>query len=313
MKNIELSIVLPVYNEEDVIQDFTNDLQICLCKLFKESDLTYEIIFCLDPSTDSTELILKKLAEKNKEIKILKTSRKFGQPACQIAGIDNCLGKYCIVMDCDYQDPIEIIPKLHKKIKNEGLDVVNCRRKSRDEINLFYKFLTFIGYNVINALSETKIPKNVGDFRIFNRKVIDALKNLPEKNNFLKGLVSFVGFKQGFVDFERPRRLKGKSKYNSFFGALHVGIYGVICFSNFLPNLILGFAVFFTFLNFFLFFYLVIFKLNYLSTNIFNVIIIFLLNIIFLFIGILSQFILRIYDESKNRPKYIIDEKINFD
>lgn len=313
MRNTELSIIIPIYNEEEVIQDFTNNLKICLDKLFKDKDSLYEIIFCLDPSTDNSELILKNMAKKFKEIKILKTSRKFGQPACQIAGIENCSGEYCIVMDCDFQDPIELIPKLYKKIKEEDLDVVNCKRKSRNEINLFYKFLTFIGYNLINFLSDTKIPKNVGDFRIFNRRVINALKNMPEKNNFLKGLVSFIGLKQGFIEFERPIRLKGKSKYSSIFGALHIGIHGIICFSNFFPNLILTFSIFFTLFNIILLSYFAIFDFSYLYKNFFNLFIILLLNILFIFIGILSQFISRIYDETKDRPKYIIDEKINFD
>ena len=312
MKNIELSIILPIYNEESVIKNFYEELKLCLDKLFEKKDKDYEIIFCLDPSTDKTEKILLNILAKDKNCKLLKTSRKFGQPACQMAGIENCSGNFCIVMDCDFQDPINLIPQIYNKITSEKLDVVNCKRITREDNNLFYKFLTFVGYNLINFLSETKIPKHVGDFRIFNRRVINSLKKLKKKNNFLKGLVSFIGFKQSFVEYKRPLREFGETKYNSFFGAINIGIHGIICFSNFLPNFIFFFSIVLTLLNFLCLIGIMIFNFSFLISNLLNIFIIFLINILFIFVGILSQFISRIYDETKDRPKYIIDEKINF-
>ena len=162
-------------------------------------------------------------------------SRRFGQAACTIAGIENSSGKYCVIIDVDFQDPPEVIEQLYKKII-EGYDVVNAKRNSRSGINFFYKLLTYLGYKFINTFSEINIPENTGDFRIFNRKIVKNLKNLKEKHNFLRGLVSFVGFKQTYILYDRKERYKGKGHYSKIFGSLKIAVNGLVCYSNFLLN-----------------------------------------------------------------------------
>ena len=234
-KNIILSIVVPVFNEEKNILPFVEKInQVCNKTLNK--DESYELIFVLDPSEDNTENIIRDCCALNNKIALIKMSRRFGQPACTIAGIENCKGKYCVVIDADFQDPPEIIEKMYNKIL-EGYDVVNAKRKSRSGTGIFYKTITFIGYKFINAFSDTKIPENTGDFRIFNRKIINQLSKLKEKHNFLRGLVSFIGFKQTFVVYDRLPRLNGKGHYNSLFGSLKIAVNGLVCYSNFLLNL----------------------------------------------------------------------------
>ena len=207
-ENIELSIVVPVHNEEHNIDEFVKSID-KVCENINEIKKNYELIFVMDPSDDQTEEKIKNYCKKNLNISLIKMSRRFGQPACTIAGIENCRGKYCVVIDVDFQDPPEVIEQLYKKIV-QGYDVVNAKRKSRSGINFFYKLLTYTGYKFINTFSETKIPSNTGDFRIFNKKIVNNLKNLKEKHNFLRGLISFVGFNQTHILYDRKERYKGK-------------------------------------------------------------------------------------------------------
>jgi dolichol-phosphate mannosyltransferase len=314
-KKVQLSIVSPVYNEEINVEIFYNEIQKVFLKL---KDINIEVIFCLDPSEDNTESKLKSICKQDLRFKILKMSRKFGQPACTMAGIENCHGKYCVVIDFDLQDPVDLIPQLYKKIVSEKYDVVNAVRKTRKGLSFFYNVISLFGYYIINKFSDLKIPRNVGDFRIFNRKIIDKLKLLKESHNFLRGLISFVGFKQGEIFFDRENRKLGKSKYSSYFGSFKIGINGLVSYSNFPLNLIFFIGIFLL-----IFFVLgatsiainiLVYDKQLYSIGIPTLITISLLigGVQILSLGVLGQYIARIYDETKNRPKYIIDEKINF-
>ena len=308
----EISIVVPVRDESENIKPFLQRTE----KILNSIGKTYEIIFSLDPSSDNTEKVILEEIEKNKNIKLLVFSRRFGQPAATIAGILNCKGSYCVVIDVDLQDPPEIIEQLYKKII-AGYEVVYAKRKNRKGETIFKKIISSFGYFLINKLSDVRIPKDTGDYRIISRKVINHLKELNESHGFLRGMVAFVGFKQSFIEYDRDHRLAGKSKYNKFLGSLKIGFNGLIGFSSrplFLMSLA-GFII--ALLSFFLglwYFFQKILGINLtlgLTTTV--ILISFFAGVQLLGLGLLGEYVGRIYDEVKKRPKYILDKKINFD
>jgi dolichol-phosphate mannosyltransferase len=308
----EISVVVPVRDENENIKPFLQRTE----KILNSIGKTYEIIFSLDPSSDNTEKIILEEIEKNKNIKLLVFSRRFGQPAATIAGILNCKGSYCVVIDVDLQDPPEIIEQLYKKII-AGYEVVYAKRKDRKGETIFKKIISSFGYFLINKLSDIRIPKDTGDYRIISRKVINHLKELNESHGFLRGMVAFVGFKQTFIEYNRDHRRAGKSKYNKFLGSLKIGFNGLIGFSSrplFLMSLA-GFII--ALLSFFLglwYFFQKILGINLtlgLTTTV--ILISFFAGVQLLGLGLLGEYVGRIYDEVKKRPKYILDKKINFD
>ena len=223
----EISIIVPIRNEEESIKPFLESATKVLDRINKP----YEIIFSMDPSTDSTEKVILEEIEKNKKVKLLIFSRKFGQPAATLAGIHNSKGKYCVIIDVDLQDPPEVIEKMYKKIL-DGYDVVYAKRSSRKGETLIKKIVSSVAYFIINRISEINIPIDTGDFRIISRKVVDQLKKLSEGHGFLRGMVAFVGYKQSFVEYDRVPRFAGKRKYNKFFGSLKIGINGIVGYSS---------------------------------------------------------------------------------
>ena len=308
----EISIVVPTYNEEENIKPFLQRTEKVLDKLGK----SYEIIFALDPSSDNTEKIILDEIKRNKNIKLLIFSRQFGQPAATMAGISSCKGSYCVIIDVDLQDPPEIIENLYNKIIS-GYEVVYAKRKSRKGETFFKKIISSIAYYLINKFSDIHIPRDTGDYRIFSRRVINHLVKLKESHGFLRGLVAFVGFNQSFVMYDREERFAGKSNYNKFFGSLKIGFNGLIGFSSkplFLMS-VSGFLI--AMLGFLLGIWYIFQKITDinltpgLTTTV--ILISFFAGVQLLGLGLLGEYVGRIYDEVKQRPKYILDKKINFD
>ena len=308
----EISIVVPTYNEEENIKPFLQRTEKVLDKLGK----SYEIIFALDPSSDNTEKTILDEIKRNKNIKLLIFSRQFGQPAATMAGISSCKGSYCVIIDVDLQDPPEIIENLYNKIIS-GYEVVYAKRKSRKGETFFKKMISSIAYYLINKFSDIHIPRDTGDYRIFSRRVINHLVKLKESHGFLRGLVAFVGFNQSFVMYDREERFAGKSKYNKFFGSLKIGFNGLIGFSSkplFLMS-VSGFLI--AMLGFLLGIWYIFQKITDinltpgLTTTV--ILISFFAGVQLLGLGLLGEYVGRIYDEVKQRPKYILDKKINFD
>ena len=308
----EISIVVPTYNEEENIKPFLQRSEKVLDKLGK----SYEIIFALDPSSDNTEKIILDEIKRNKNIKLLIFSRQFGQPAATMAGISSCKGSYCVIIDVDLQDPPEIIENLYNKIIS-GYEVVYAKRKSRKGETFFKKIISSIAYYLINKFSDIHIPRDTGDYRIFSRRVINHLVKLKESHGFLRGLVAFVGFNQSFVMYDRQERFAGKSNYNKFFGSLKIGFNGLIGFSSkplFLMS-VSGFLI--AMLGFLLGIWYIFQKITDinltpgLTTTV--ILISFFAGVQLLGLGLLGEYVGRIYDEVKQRPKYILDKKINFD
>lgn len=302
MQNLDISIVTPVFNEENNIEPFLKKIEEILIKLTN----SYEIIFVMDPSSDRTEDIIKSHALKDKKIKLIKLSRRFGQPSATLAGIHNSRGDRVVVIDVDLQDPPEAIIEMNKKM-DEGYEVVFAKRSSREGETFFKKKLSDFGYWLINSLTELNIPKDVGDFRMMSKKVVGHLKELKEKHGFLRGLVSYVGFNQSEVIFNRLPRKNDKSKYNKFTGSLKIGLNGLICFSEKPLQILNLLGIIILTISFFL-----ILSIFFHNIRFFEIIILLLFGLVFLSMGITGEYISRIYEEVKDRPQFIIDEKINF-
>ncbi len=308
----KLSIIIPVYNEAQNINFFLERMIGEINKITGD----YEIIFALDPSTDDTEDLILKAIEKNNKIKLILFSRRFGQSAATMAALKNARGERCLIIDCDLQDPPELLNEMYLKM-DQGYDVVLAKRKSRKGETLIKRSVTSFGYNLINKISDVKIPINSGDFRLISKKIVNYLNEFDEPNAFLRGLVAYVGFKQTFVEYDRDERFSGASKYNKYLGSIKIAFNGLFGFGSkpiFFMSL-LGFA--FAFLSFLIGLYYVVVKIldpnitPGLSSTI--LIITFFSGLQLLALGVLGEYIGRIYDEVKKRPKYIIDKKINFD
>ena len=307
-----LSVVVPVYREESNIQPFIERMVTVADNL----GVSYEVIFSMDPSPDATEEVISEQISKNSSIRLLKFSRRFGQPAATLAGIFASSGDYVVVIDVDLQDPPELIVEMYEKAL-EGYDVVYAKRRSRQGETLLKRLVASIGYFAINKFSDIEIPRNTGDFRIMSRRVVDSLKELNETHGFLRGLVAYVGFRQTYVEYDRDQRFSGSGNYNRYLGSIKIGLNGLISFSSkplFLMSLCGFFLAGFSFL---LGFWYVIQKLvgidltPGLSTTV--LVVTFFSGVQLLGLGLIGEYVGRIYDEVKRRPMFIVDQKINFD
>ena len=201
MGDYRLSVVVPVYNEENGIEPFLERTE----KVIEELGCDYEIIFSLDPSTDRTYDVIKENMKRNNHIKLITMSRRFRQAAATMAGVLNCTGDICVVIDVDLQDPPEVITELVNKWQ-EGYDVVYAQRIDRQGETKIRKLIDLTAYRVINFLSDVEIPVDTADFRLINRRVIEEIRKMPETNMFFRGMVSYVGFKQTAVRYHREAR-----------------------------------------------------------------------------------------------------------
>ncbi|MHB1947166.1 MAG: glycosyltransferase family 2 protein [Gammaproteobacteria bacterium] len=307
--NKKISVIVPVYKESANIKPFLTRME----SVLNQANLSYEIIFCLDPSPDDTDQVIQQEIERNPNIKLLVFSRRFGQPAATMAGILHCKGETCVVIDVDLQDPPELIQSMHKKL-DEGYEVVFAKRKSRKGETLFKRLISYFGYKVINKLSDVKIPRNTGDFRIMTRRVIEELRSLNESHGFLRGLVAYVGFKQAFIEYDRDERFAGKGNYNRFTGSLKIGLNGLISFSSRPLQMMSVIGASIAGLSFLLGIWYIAQKLYGvhltpgLSTTV--IVVSFFSGFQLLCLGLMGEYIGRIYDEVKRRPMYIIDRVI---
>jgi glycosyltransferase involved in cell wall biosynthesis len=308
----QLAIIVPVYKEENNIRPFLTRTEAVMQKL----KVNYEIIFCLDPSPDKTEEVIMDEIRRNDSIKLIVFSRRFGQPTATMAGILTCTAKSCVVIDVDLQDQPELIEDLYNKM-NEGFEVVYAKRRSRKGETLFKQLISNFGYAVINKLTEVKIPKNTGDFRIMTRRVIEELRRLNESHGFLRGLVAHVGFKQGFIEYDRDPRLSGKGNYNRLTGSLKIGLNGLISFSSKPLQLMSLVGLIFAVISFLIGVWYVVQKIigfdltPGLSTTV--LLVTFFAGVQLLGMGLIGEYVGRIYDEVKRRPMFIIDKKENFE
>ncbi|HLB34836.1 MAG: glycosyl transferase [Verrucomicrobia bacterium RIFCSPHIGHO2_12_FULL_41_10] len=306
-----LSIIVPVFKEEKNVPEFLH----YVLPILEQQTQDFEIIFSLDPSPDQTEEVIIKHHQNDPRIKCIKFSRRIGQPMAILAGLQYSSGDAVIVMDVDMQDPPELIPSMVEKWK-EGYDVVMAQRRTRHGETWIKLLIAKVGYALIKKISDVSIPENTGEFRLMSRRVVDEVIKLKECHGFLRGLVALVGFKQTTILFDRPARLHGQGNYNALFGSLRIGFNGIFCFSThaLVLSTEIGFmlaigSIFFAII----YFILKIFGFPFASGNPTIVILILMMGGIQLIsIGILGEYIGRIYEEVRQRPKFIVDTIIGF-
>lgn len=307
----KISVVIPMYFEEEVVNECYNRTKSVLEGLEKYE---YEIIFVNDGSQDKTMEMLEEIAKDNKNVKVISFSRNFGHQAAVTCGLKFTTGDAVAIMDADMQDPPEVILDMIK-LWEDGNEVIYAKRKTRKGETRFKLFTAKMFYKVLNGLSDVEIPKDTGDFRLADKKVIDVINSLPEHNKFLRGLFSWVGFKQIPFEYERKERFAGKTKY-PLKKMLKLASDGITSFST-KPLKVLGaLGIISIIVSIILLIYAIIsyvFKLNSLTPGWTSlmVTITFLGGMQLLSIWLISEYIGKIYDESKGRPEYIIDKTIN--
>jgi dolichol-phosphate mannosyltransferase len=306
-----LSIVVPVYKEEKNIPEYLRRIRPILSPITED----YEIIFSMDPSPDRTEDVILEERAKDDRIRLLKFSRRFGQPMASLAGLTYSTGDAVIVMDVDMQDPPELIGQMVEKWR-EGYDVVLPQRRQRTGEPWLKKLVAKTGYKVINKIADVKIPPNTGDFRLMSRRVVLEVVKLKESHGFLRGMVAVVGFKQVIIPFDRPARFAGETNYNRFLGSLRIGFNGIFCFSTYALTLStqLGFLI--AGASFVIALAYLVMKLAGFPFPIGNptvvILILFMGGIQLISVGILGEYIGRIYEEVRSRPKFIVDRSEGF-
>ena len=309
----KISIVIPMYNEHEIANMCYKRINEVIKQL---NNYEYEIIFINDGSKDNTQLILEEIAKEDKNVKILSFSRNFGHQAAVTAGIKYVTGDAIVIMDADLQDPPELIPDM-LKLWEDGNEVIYGKRKARKGESLFKLMTAKMFYNTLNALSDVDIPKDTGDFRLVDRKVVDTINKLPEHNKFLRGLFSWVGYKQVPYEYERQERFAGKTKY-PLNKMLKLASDGIISFSTKPLKLVGALGIISIIISIAILLYALISyacKLNQLTAGWTSIMvaITFFAGVQLLSIWIISEYIGRIYEETKQRPQYIIKEKINIE
>lgn len=309
----KISVVIPMYCEEEVADICYKRVVNNLKKL--SDKYNYEIIFINDGSKDSTLEILKKIASNDDNVKIISFSRNFGHQAAVTAGIRNVTGDAIIIMDADLQDPPELFEGMIEKWE-DGYEVVYGKRKTREGESIFKLLTARMFYNTLNKLSEIEIPKDTGDFRLVDRKVIDVIATLPEHNKFLRGLFSWVGFNQYAYEYNRVNRVAGKTKY-PFKKMFKLATDGILSFSAKPLKIVGAIGIFSVIVSIIILIYSIVsymFKLNSLTPGWTSIMctMTFIGGIILISLWMIGEYIARIYEESLGRPEYIIDELINF-
>ena len=307
-----LSVVVPLYNEDLVIHKMYERLTYVL----EQDHLDYEIILVNDGSHDNTLPLARELCEQDRRLKLISFSRNFGHQIAITAGMDKASGEVVVIIDADLQDPPEVIIEMIKKWR-EGYQVVYGVRKKRNGERFFRLLAIVIFYRILHKMTPIDIPVDTGDFRLMDKKVVEHLRQMRERNRFVRGMVSWVGFKQGKVEYVRNGRFSGETKY-PVKKLMKLALDGILSFSQ-LPltlSSILGF--FCASISFLLILYGLISKYLYPDAIIQGwasifVVTVFLGGIQLLSIGILGEYLGRIFEEIKGRPLYITEEEMNFD
>ena len=302
----KISIVVPCFNEEESIPYFYEEVKNVISKM----DVNFELIFVDDGSADNTLSVIKKLAE-DEAVKYISFSRNFGKEAAMWAGLNMACGDYVTIMDCDLQDPPILLPEMLSLIENEGYDVVGTRRVTRKGEPPIRSFFARCFYKIINKMSNVEMVDGARDYRLMTRQVVDSILTLKEYNRYSKGLFSFVGFKTKWLEYENVERVAGETKW-SFWKLFIYAIEGIVAFTTTPLTIAAVIGVLFCLIAFIMIIVVI------LKTLIFGdptsgwpslVCIIFMVSgVQLLCLGVIGQYLAKMYLEVKNRPIYIIKE-----
>jgi len=308
-KPITLSVIVPVFNEEEVLPIFHHQLSEALSRVSEEN---VEVVYINDGSSDNSWSVMSTLESVSAQINCINLSRNFGKEAAMSAGLDYAQGGAVIFLDADLQDPPELVPKM-LKYWHQGFDVVNMKRRTRAGESTFKRLSAFIYYRLLNFLSDVKLEADVGDFRLLSRRVVDQIRSLPERNRYMKGIMSWPGFKQITVEFDRPERAAGETKW-SFVQLVKLAISGITSFSVKPLKMASWFGAALS-ISAFIYALVVLFKTLFFGESVAGypsmmLIQLFLGGVQLLAIGILGEYVGRIFVEAKQRPIYLVmDER----
>lgn len=301
---VDLTLIVPMYNEYDSCAEFIR----VVVPIVEDVVESYEILCVDDGSSDRTVEVLRDLRKSNPSIKILCLSRNFGKEAALTAGLDFAKGDAVIPIDADLQDPPELIREMVEKWRN-GADVVLARRTDRASDSVLKRTTSRLFYKVISKISNSDIPENVGDFRLMDRSVVEALKKLPERARFMKGLFAWVGYEAEIIDYARVPRNAGSTKFN-YWKLWNFGLEGITSFTSVPLKVWSYFGVFISFLSACFMIFLIVRTLvmgidtpGYASLMSVQF---FFNGILLLSLGAIGEYLSRIYTETKQRPVYLI-------
>ena len=302
-----------MYYEEEVVEECYKRMTNILSHI---ENYEYEIICVNDGSKDKTLTILKEIAEKDQKLKVISFSRNFGHQCAVTAGLKYVTGDVIVIIDADLQDPPELISDM-LKLWEEGNEVIYGKRKTREGESKFKLLTAKMFYHTLNALSDVEIPKDTGDFRLVDRKVVEVINSLPEHNKFLRGLFSWVGFKQTPFEYERKERFAGKTKY-PLKKMLKLAQDGIFSFSTKPLRIVGTMGIISIAISIIILIYAIlsyIFNWNNLAAGWTSLMVTmtFLSGMILISLWMIGEYIGRIYDETKRRPQYIIEKTINID
>jgi glycosyltransferase involved in cell wall biosynthesis len=310
-KSVFLSLLVPAYNEEAVIDAFYSRTAAILSSVNER----FEIIFINDGSHDLTVAKVMALHAIDPRVKLIDLSRNFGKEVAMTAGLDFARGEIVIVIDADLQDPPELIPDMVAKWR-EGFDMVYATRTIREGETFIKRATANAFYHIISRLTRIEIPKNTGDFRLMSRRTVEALKTLREQHRFMKGLFSWVGFKQASIPYRREARFAGKTKWN-YWKLWNFAIEGITSFSyvplQFASYIGVGVASFSFLYAAYLVLKTLIFGIDVPGYASLMVAILFFSGVQLSFLGIIGEYLGRMFNETKNRPLYLMQNLIGFD
>jgi len=302
-----LSVIIPIYNEEGNISKLFERLQPVISSLTNDS----EYIFINDGSRDNSMALIRKLSSEQPSVKYIDFARNFGHQVAVTAGLDHCAGDAVVIIDADLQDPPELIRDLYHKWK-EGYEVVYAKRSSREGESQMKKVTAKMFYRMLKKITSINIPVDTGDFRLIDRKIVQVLKQMPEQQKFLRGQISWIGFRQTYVEYDRDARYAGKTGY-TFKKMTRLALDGITSFSN-LP---LKFATFAGFVVSGIAFLMILYALysRFISKDYvpgwtsLMLAVLFIGGVQLICIGIIGEYISRLSSNVRNRPLYIINEK----
>ena len=303
---MDISVIIPVYNEEDNVQHLYQRLS----SVMQELKVSYELIFVNDGSRDNSLALIKLLAKKHTEVKFIDFSRNFGHQVAVTAGLDKTIGNSVVIIDADLQDPPELIGEMYQKWK-EGYEVIYAKRKTREGESFLKLWTAKLFYRILGKLTSISIPVDTGDFRLIDKKIVEVLREMPEKNKFLRGQISWIGFNQTFVSYERQKRQSGETGY-TYRKMLNFALDGITAFSDVPLKIVTYFGFIVSIFSFFVAIYALYSKFileDYVQgwTSLI-ITILFLGGIQMIAIGIIGEYLSRMNHNIRNRPLYIIRE-----